>query len=89
VTEKIRDFVISALGEMNYETSELQGETVLGPEGLDLESLAVAELAVRLEDEFGVKFSDEEMAEFRAATLDEFVFAVAQRLDPAMEEQNG
>jgi acyl carrier protein len=89
VTERIRDFVLSALGEMNYETSELKGDTVLGPEGLDLESLAVAELAIRLEDEFAVKFSDEEMTEFRSATLDEFVSAVAQRLDPAMEEQHG
>jgi len=89
VTEGIREFLISALGEMNYETSEITGDTVLGSEGLDLESLAVAELAVRLEDEYDVSFSDEEMVEFRAATLDEFVAAVARRLDPAREKQHG
>jgi acyl carrier protein len=89
VAEGIREFLMSALGEMNYETGEITGDTVLGPEGLDLESLAVAELAVRIEDEYGVSFSDEEMAEFRTATLDEFVAAVARRLGPATEKQHG
>ncbi|MEU3337916.1 acyl carrier protein [Streptomyces sp. NPDC006668] len=89
MTDVIREFVISALGEMNYDTDEITGDTVLGPEGLDMESLAVAELAVRLEDEFGVGFADEEMAEFRTATLDRFVAAVARRLDPAMENNHG
>ncbi|MFI6542817.1 acyl carrier protein [Streptomyces prunicolor] len=89
MTERIREFVITALGEMNYDTDEIEGDTVLGTEGLDMESLAVAELAVRLEDEFGVGFADEEMAEFRTATLDEFVGAVARRCDPAMEKNHG
>ena len=89
MTDVIREFVISALGEMNYDTDEITGDTVLGSEGLDMESLAVAELAVRLEDEFGVGFADEEMAEFRTATLDRFVAAVARRLDPAMENNHG
>jgi len=40
--------------------ADVDGETTLGPAGLDLESLAVAELAVRVEDEYGVKFTDEE-----------------------------
>jgi acyl carrier protein len=84
VIEKVRESVIVALREMNYDTSELTGTTVLGPEGLDLESLAVAELAIRLEDAFGVKFSDEEMAGAAGATLDEFVAVVASRVDPAM-----
>ncbi|WP_326718426.1 MULTISPECIES: acyl carrier protein [unclassified Streptomyces] len=89
MTSRIREFVISAFAEMNYDTSELKEDMVLGPEGLDLESLAVAELAVRLEEEFGVKFSDEEMVGFREITLDEFVAVVAQRVDPALEEQHG
>jgi acyl carrier protein len=73
-----------ALGEMGYDTSGLTGTVVLGPEGLDLESLAVAELAVRIEDAFGVKFSDGDITGLASATLDEFAAAVAARIDPAM-----
>ncbi|MGV9674149.1 acyl carrier protein [Nocardia sp. NPDC003482] len=78
--ETIRESIITALREMNYDTTEITGETVLGPAGMDLESLAVAELAVRLQDEYGVRFQDEEMVDFAAATLDEFAAIVAARI---------
>src|ERR1022692_4572389 len=58
--EEIRQFAVSALKEMNYDVSEVTGDTDLGPAGLDLESLAVAELAVLVEDKFGVTFTDED-----------------------------
>ncbi|ATL66409.1 acyl carrier protein [Nocardia terpenica] len=81
--EKIRESVITALREMNYDTSEVTGATILGPEGLDLESLAVAELAVRLQDEYGVRFQDEEMGELAGATLDQFAAIVSERISAA------
>src|ERR1700683_3271955 len=49
----IREFVLNALKEMNYDVSDVTGDTDLGPAGLDLESLAVAELAVLVEDHRG------------------------------------
>lgn len=83
---EIREFVLSALKEMNYDVSDVTGETDLGPAGLDLESLAVAELAVLVEDHFGVKFSDEDAAELALMTLDEFTAEVARRIGvPASE----
>ena len=39
---------------MNYSTEDVDDDTALGPAGADLESLALAELAVRVEDRFGV-----------------------------------
>jgi acyl carrier protein len=84
IDEEVRESVVTALREMNYDTSELTGDTVLGPAGLDLESLAVAELAVRLEDAFDVQFSDEEMEELAGATFDEFVSVVAGRIAPTV-----
>ena len=79
--EQIREAVLVMLGEMNYDTSEVVGSMVLGPEGLDLESLAVAELAVRIEDQFGVKFTDTEAVALAKATLDEFITTVAERVE--------
>jgi acyl carrier protein len=77
---EIRSFVVNALKEMNYDVSDVTGETDLGPAGLDLESLAVAELAVLVEDHYGVKFSDEDAEELALMTLDEFTAEVANRI---------
>ncbi|HVB42167.1 MAG TPA: acyl carrier protein [Streptosporangiaceae bacterium] len=78
--EDIRQFVVNALKELNYDVSEVTGDTDLGPAGLDLESLAVAELAVLVEDRFGVKFSDEDAEDMALMTLDEFTAEVANRV---------
>ncbi len=77
---EIRNFVVSALKEMNYDVSEVAGDTDLGPAGLDLESLAVAELAVLVEDHYGIQFSDEDAEELALMTLDEFTAEVAKRI---------
>jgi acyl carrier protein len=78
--DEVRQFVISALGAMNYDVSDVTGNTDLGPAGLDLESLAVAELAVQVEDKFGVKFTDEDTEQLALMTLDEFAGEVGSRI---------
>jgi acyl carrier protein len=80
VEEEIREFILNALREMNYDVSDVTGDTDLGPAGLDLESLAVAELAVRVEDHFGLKFTDEDGEELALMTLAEFTTEVAGRI---------
>jgi acyl carrier protein len=77
--DQVRQFVIAALEEMNYDVSDVTGETDLGPAGLDLESLAVADLAVQVEDKFGVRFSDDDTEQLVLMTLDEFSAEVASR----------
>lgn len=78
--EEIREFILNSLREMNYDVSDVTGDTDLGPAGLDLESLAVAELAVRVEDHFGLKFTDEDGEELALMTLAEFTTEVAGRI---------
>jgi acyl carrier protein len=78
--EDVRDFTIRSLKEMNYDVSDVADDSVLGPAGLDLESLAIAELAVRIEDEYKVTFTDEEQESVGTWTLGEFVTAVSARL---------
>lgn len=78
--DDIKKFALEALTDMNYDTTDFDGETQLGPAGVDLESLALAELGVRVEERFAIRFSDDELDELAALTIDEFCVAVAGRL---------
>ena len=75
----VRQFVIDAIAAMNYPVDDVDVDTPLGSAGIDLESLAVAELAVRVEDEYGVKFADEEAEEMAGMTVGEFAEAISAR----------
>jgi acyl carrier protein len=77
---EIRGFVLETLQEMNYSIEDIDDDSTLGPAGVNLESLAMAELAVRVEDRFGVHFADEESEELALMTVGEFCAAVAGRV---------
>jgi acyl carrier protein len=81
--DRIRAFVLATLTEMNYDVDDVTGDTDLGPAGLDLESLALADLSVQVEDEFGVKFDLDEMEGTALMTLDEFTADVVARIAAA------
>lgn len=78
--QEIREFVVASLAEMNYDIDGVDEDTTLGPAGLDLESLALADLSVRVEDRFGVKFGEEESEQLALMTVGEFVTTVADRV---------
>ena len=79
--DQIRDFIIGALREMNYDVSDVSGETVLGPAGLDLESLALADLVVQVEEKYAVKFELDDMESSALMTIDEFTAEVTSRMN--------
>src|SRR5258705_5194774 len=76
---EIRQFLMDSLTEMNYSTDDVDEDTALGPAGADLESLSLAELAVRVEVKFGVRFDDDEAEKLAGMTVDELIAAVAER----------
>lgn len=78
--QEIRQSVIDVLKEMNWDVDGVTGDTVLGQDGVDLDSLAVAELAVRMEDEYGIKLPQDQMERFSRMTLDDFAGEVVSRL---------
>ncbi|TDW17040.1 acyl carrier protein [Kribbella kalugense] len=78
--EEVREFVIAQLQDMNYDTEGIDDDTTLGPAGVDLESLALADLSVRVEDRFGVRFSDDESEQLALMTVGEFTAEVAGRV---------
>ena len=81
--DEIRQFVLDSLADMNYGTDGLDDGTTLGPAGADLESVALAELAVRVEDKFGVRFDDDEADQLAGMTIGEFCQTVAPRIPSA------
>lgn len=79
MNEQVKKFVVDALDEMNYATDGIEADTPLGPAGVDLESLAIAELGVRIEDEYGVRFADDEVEKVASMTVGEFVELIVER----------
>ncbi|AXO34824.1 acyl carrier protein [Micromonospora chalcea] len=78
--DEVRTFVVEQLADMNYDVEELDDDTTLGPSGVDLESLALADLAVRVEDRYGLKFADDESEKLALMTVGEFITMVADRV---------
>lgn len=81
ITE-VRQFIIDALEKMQFDVSQVTGATSLGPADLDLESLAVADLAVQIEDAYGVQIDEDEMERVAMMTIDEIATEVAGRAAP-------
>lgn len=81
--DEIRAFIIQSLSAMNYDVTDVGADTLLGPAGADLESLALAELSVRVEDQYGVRFDDDEAEKLVTMTIGEFARAVAERVESA------
>jgi acyl carrier protein len=77
--DEIRQFVLDSVSDMNYSTDGIDDDTVLGPAGADLESIVLAELAVRVEDRFEIKFEDESDG-MAGMTVGEFCHDVERRV---------
>ncbi|WP_320064126.1 acyl carrier protein [Micromonospora sp. RTGN7] len=78
--DEIRAFVIEQLTDMNYDIDDIDDDSTLGPAGVDLESLALADLAVRVEDRYGLKFDDDESEKLALMTVGEFTTMIADRV---------
>ena len=88
MSDEVRAFVVSSLQDMNYDVEGLDDSTTLGPSGLDLESLALADLLMRVEDQYQIRFAEDESEELALMNVGEFTAAVAQRLaEPAVSQQ--
>ncbi len=79
--DEIRKFIIDELDKMKFDVSVINGQTSFGPAGLDLESLAIASLAVQIEDRFGVKIDEDEMERIAMMTIDQIAAEIARRYE--------
>ena len=67
--DSIRQFILDSLVEMDCDIEGIDDSSQLGPRGADLSSLSLAELALRVEDEYGVKFGEEETEKLAKLTV--------------------
>jgi acyl carrier protein len=79
--DDVMAFTIQTLKEMNFYTDDAGPDIMLGPSGVDLDSLAVSELALRIEEQYGVTFDDDDIETLAIMTLGEFVAEVAKRAE--------
>ena len=84
--QEVRAFVEASLKDMNYDVEGLDDDTTLGPAGLDLESLALADLLMRVEDQYHIRFREEESEELATKTVGEFTQLVVDRAQPVGEQ---
>ncbi len=76
--EEFVSFAVTSLREMNLDVQGVDGDTMLGPAGVDLDSLAVAELVARIEDRYELSFPEDELEQLAIMTLAEFGELVAK-----------
>ncbi len=79
MSDDVVTFILSALGEMSFDVENAGPDSLFGPAGIDLDSIAVVELAVRIQDTYGVTFADEHLERLAVATVGEFAAEVAGR----------
>ena len=81
-SKDVREFVVTTLvQEMNLfvDTDALTDDSPIGTGGIDLESLSLVELMLRLEREYDVKIPDSDIEAIGSMTLGQLVDDVLKR----------
>jgi len=79
---EIRDFIVNTVVEdMNHpiEPDQVSGESPLGSGGIELDSLSLIELTMRLERRFNVQFPETDIEPLSAMTLGELTAVTMER----------
>ncbi|MEO6086204.1 MAG: acyl carrier protein [Umezawaea sp.] len=79
---EIRDFILTTVvQDMNHpiEPDEVNVESPLGSGGIDLDSLSLIELTMRLERRFNVQFPESDIEPLGAMTLGELAADIVER----------
>jgi acyl carrier protein len=79
VSDDVIAFVLGALRDMKFDVDAADADSEFGPAGVDLDSLAVVELAARIKDSYGVALTDDDLERLAIATIAEFAAEVAER----------
>lgn len=79
MSDEVVTFTLDALRQMNFDVDGADADTVFGPAGIDLDSMAVAELALRTEDTYQVRFSEEDLEGLAVMTIGEFAAEITNR----------
>ncbi|MFC4305866.1 acyl carrier protein [Cohnella boryungensis] len=80
VQEILLDVIENKLN-IPLERERIDGNTLLGDEGLYLDSIRLIELVARIEEQFGVVIPDHELAELANANLERLVAIIVGRAE--------
>lgn len=78
-------YLASMFEGWGYPSSDLDGSTILGREGVGLDSMALMELQTRLYSDHGIALEDEEMPAIGSMTVDELIALLTARRVSAQE----
>ena len=79
MSDDVIAFVLGVLRDMKFDVDAADADSEFGPAGVDLDSLAVVELAARIKDSYGVALTDDDLERLAIATIAEFAAEVAER----------
>ncbi|MCZ8516856.1 phosphopantetheine-binding protein [Paenibacillus filicis] len=80
--EEMGETVLSIIeNKMNFkmDRSLINGETVLGVEGMGLDSIAIISLSNHLEREYGISLTDDEIAVFHGMNLNDICHLILEK----------
>ena len=80
--EQVKSFVLSFIKNVmniEFDEDEVTDDTPLGAGGLDLESLALVELGMAVENKYKFKFPEEDQEFMLTVTLGQFVAETVRR----------
>lgn len=80
MSDTVEEFLRASLAQMNYPTDALDQDTPLGASGLDVDSLAREEIALRLTDDYGVRLSEEEISGMAELTFGQLAALLRSRI---------
>jgi acyl carrier protein len=80
MSDTVEQFLRTSLAQMNYPTHALDQDTPLGADGLDVDSLAREEIALRITDDYGVKLSEEEITKMAELSFGQLVALLRSRI---------
>ena len=73
-------FLRTSLGQMNFQVDGIGANTPLGPAGLDVDSLARVEIAMRVDDDYGVRLSEEDITSIQELTVGQLLDLLRSRI---------
>ena len=80
MTDDLEGYLHTSLAEMNYPVDGLTRDTPLGPDGVDVDSLARTWITLRISDDYGIELTEEEIKQIATLTIGELSDLLRSRI---------